>query len=106
MVDESMPATPISPKQANGSRRLGDVNGKRALDVACGEGHYSRLLRQAGAEEVVGIDISERMIDLARASEGGGASAWHRVPRGGNTQERAATEFRSRRGRVAACLRA
>ncbi len=48
---------------------IGDVEGKRVLDVACGEGHFTRLLRNAGAAEVVGIDISERMIDLARAQE-------------------------------------
>ena len=48
---------------------IGDVDGKRVLDVACGEGHFTRLLRQAGAAEVVGIDISERMIELAREQE-------------------------------------
>jgi toxoflavin synthase len=48
---------------------IGDVEGKRVLDVACGEGHFTRLLREAGAAEVVGIDISERMIELAREEE-------------------------------------
>ena len=48
---------------------IGDVNGKKVLDVACGDGHYTRLLRRAGAAEVVGIDISERMIDLGREEE-------------------------------------
>jgi toxoflavin synthase len=48
---------------------VGDVEGKRVLDVACGEGHFTRLLRNAGAVDVVGIDISERMIELAREQE-------------------------------------
>jgi toxoflavin synthase len=48
---------------------IGDVEGKRVLDVACGEGHFTRLLRSAGAADVVGVDISERMIDLAREQE-------------------------------------
>jgi 2-polyprenyl-3-methyl-5-hydroxy-6-metoxy-1,4-benzoquinol methylase len=48
---------------------LGDVHGKRVLDVACGDGHVARMLRMAGAAEVVGVDISERMIELARAKE-------------------------------------
>jgi toxoflavin synthase len=48
---------------------IGDVEGKSVLDVACGEGHFTRLLRNAGAAEVVGIDISERMIELAREQE-------------------------------------
>jgi len=48
---------------------IGDVRGKKVLDVACGEGHYTRLLRRAGAARVVGLDISERMIALARDQE-------------------------------------
>nr|ACD54775.1 putative methylase-like protein [Adineta vaga] len=44
--------------------------GKRILDLACGDGHYTRKLKeQLGAEEVVGIDISQGMIDIARAKE-------------------------------------
>ncbi|HXY66593.1 MAG TPA: class I SAM-dependent methyltransferase [Mycobacterium sp.] len=48
---------------------IGDVEGKRVLDVACGEGNFTRMLRKAGAAEVAGIDISERMIDSARVQE-------------------------------------
>lgn len=46
----------------------GDVRGKKVLDVACGEGHYARRLRQGGAV-VTGVDASQGMIDLARAEE-------------------------------------
>ena len=49
--------------------RIGNLEGKRVLDVACGEGFYTRKLRQSGAEEVVGIDLSEAMIQLARDQE-------------------------------------
>ena len=42
--------------------------GKLVLDLGCGEGYCSRMLRQRGAE-VVGLDVSERMIALARQSE-------------------------------------
>lgn len=48
---------------------LGDVTGLSLLDLACGEGFYSRLLRLHGAARVVGMDMSERMIALARATE-------------------------------------
>jgi len=48
---------------------VGDVKDKSVLDIACGEGHFTRMLRSAGAAEVVGSDISERMIDLARQQE-------------------------------------
>jgi toxoflavin synthase len=48
---------------------IGDPQGKSVLDIACGEGFYSRLLRQRGARKVVGVDLSERMIELARTQE-------------------------------------
>lgn len=37
--------------------------------LACGKGFYTRLFRQRGTAEVVGVDLSEGMIDLARAGE-------------------------------------
>jgi SAM-dependent methyltransferase len=48
---------------------LGDVTGKSILDLACGEGVYARKMKQRGAAQVVGVDLSERMIDLALAEE-------------------------------------
>ena len=48
---------------------LGDVRGKEVLDVACGEGFHTRLLKQAGAATVTGVDISAAMIQLAEKEE-------------------------------------
>ncbi|WP_028477690.1 class I SAM-dependent methyltransferase [Nocardia sp. CNY236] len=48
---------------------VGDISGKKVVDIACGEGYFTRRLRRADAATVVGIDISERMIDMARAQE-------------------------------------
>jgi SAM-dependent methyltransferase len=48
---------------------VGDLAGKTVLDLACGEGFYSRLLRQGGAARVVGVDLSGEMIRLAREEE-------------------------------------
>lgn len=48
---------------------IGDLKGKAVLDLACGEGFYSRFLKQNGASRVVGVDLSERMIELARKQE-------------------------------------
>ncbi|MFQ5634697.1 MAG: class I SAM-dependent methyltransferase [Gammaproteobacteria bacterium] len=48
---------------------VGDVRGKQVLDLACGEGFYSRRLKAAGAARVVGVDVSGEMIDLAREQE-------------------------------------
>lgn len=48
---------------------VGDVKGKRLLDVGCGAGYFARLMADAGAE-VTGIDISPRMIEHARNAGG------------------------------------
>lgn len=48
---------------------IGDLAGRSVLDVACGEGYYTRLLRLRGGARVVGVDLSEGMIDLARKQE-------------------------------------
>jgi SAM-dependent methyltransferase len=45
------------------------VTGLQVLDLGCGEGYCSRELRQRGAAQVYGIDISEKMIAAARQQE-------------------------------------
>ena len=50
-------------------RLIGDPAGKAVIDVACGEGFYTRMIGQRGAAKVTGVDLSEKMIELARASE-------------------------------------
>jgi SAM-dependent methyltransferase len=48
---------------------LGDLRGRSVLDLACGEGFYTRLIKRAGADRVVGVDLSEGMIAMARQQE-------------------------------------
>lgn len=43
------------------------LDGARVLDLGCGYGWISRWAEQAGADRVVAVDVSERM--LARAAE-------------------------------------
>lgn len=50
-------------------KRIGELKGKSVLDLACGEGFYSRILKSRGAQAVTGIDLSEKMIELAREQE-------------------------------------
>ncbi len=47
----------------------GDLAGKRVIDLACGEGFYSRILKHRGAASVTGVDSSQGMIDLAQRQE-------------------------------------
>lgn len=44
---------------------LGDVSGRRILDLGCGEGGYARELARRGAH-VTAVDGSERLIEVAR----------------------------------------
>ncbi len=48
---------------------LGNIRGQRVLDMACGHGFYTRLLKRAGASQVTGVDVSIEMIRLAEQEE-------------------------------------
>ena len=52
---------------------LGDVAGRRVLDAGCGEGYLARVLAARGAR-VTGMDLSPRLIELARARGAGDAA--------------------------------
>ena len=45
---------------------LGDVAGRRVLDIGCGEGRFCRVLAGLGAD-VTGIDLTEALVETARA---------------------------------------
>ena len=53
----------IAPNQ---ERLLGLCEGETVLDVACGNGNFARRMAELGAE-VLGFDVSETMIEMARA---------------------------------------
>lgn len=46
------------------------VKEKRVLDLACGVGYGSRMLKDAGAKNVFGVDISEDAVKYAKAKYG------------------------------------
>ena len=43
-----------------------DLTGKRVLDLGCGFGEHCKLFVDRGAEKVVGIDISSKMLEVAK----------------------------------------
>src|SRR4051812_31300791 len=42
------------------------VAGKRVLDAGCGLGYGSAALSEAGAASVVGVDVAEGVVEVAR----------------------------------------
>lgn len=52
-------------------RLLGEVEGLQVLDAGCGTGYLARLLARQGAE-VQGVDLSPRLLEIAREAEGRG----------------------------------
>ncbi|VVB76836.1 2-phytyl-1,4-naphtoquinone methyltransferase [uncultured archaeon] len=47
---------------------LGNAKGRSILDLGCGNGYLSRMLARKGAK-VVGVDASQRMLDIAKERE-------------------------------------
>lgn len=47
------------------------VEGKRVLDIACGTGYGTKLLKDAGAVEIVGVDIDNQAIEFANENYAG-----------------------------------
>ena len=56
-----------APEWASLQALLPDLKGLRVVDLGCGYGWFCRFAREQGAEHVLGLDVSERM--LARAED-------------------------------------
>ena len=51
-------------------RTLGNIRGKSLLDLACGNGYYTRRFStELGANPVIGVDLSPMLIEQAEAAE-------------------------------------
>lgn len=50
----------------NFRKLIPDVKGKRILDLGCGYGENDKYCRGLGAKDILGIDISEHMIKIAK----------------------------------------
>lgn len=59
---------------------LGDVTGKRLLDLGCGGGQLAYRLATNGASQVTAIDASERMLEVARTRWAHPNVTYKRVP--------------------------
>ncbi|MGG8469017.1 class I SAM-dependent DNA methyltransferase [Rahnella sp. PAMC25617] len=46
---------------------LPDMKNARVVDLGCGYGWFCRAAREMGADDVLGLDVSEKMLDKARS---------------------------------------
>ena len=58
---------------------LPDLRGKKVLDVGCGMGQHAKQYAEMGAESVLGIDISEKMLEYAKAHNSAGNIVYQRM---------------------------
>jgi ubiquinone/menaquinone biosynthesis C-methylase UbiE len=42
------------------------IEKKEIVDLGCGPGRHARIMKEKGASRVIGIDISEKMVELAK----------------------------------------
>ncbi|HXN30454.1 MAG TPA: class I SAM-dependent methyltransferase [Polyangiaceae bacterium] len=53
------------------ARALGDIGGRRVVDIGCGVGRMTRFLaEERGAHQVVGVDFSAATVEAARHESG------------------------------------
>jgi SAM-dependent methyltransferase len=55
------------------------LGGLRILDLGCGYGWFCRWVREHGAAQVLGVDVSERMLARARATTADAAITYKRA---------------------------
>jgi SAM-dependent methyltransferase len=58
---------------------LPDLKGRRIVDLGCGFGWFCRFAREQGAERVLGLDVSERMLERAAAMTSDPAISYRRA---------------------------
>ncbi len=70
VVEGEAPPKVMAEHRARYAFARSHVAGRRVLDVACGSGYGSRMLRDAGARVVVGVDCSASAVDYAQRRYG------------------------------------
>ena len=58
---------------------LPPMHGLRVVDLGCGYGWFCRWAREAGAASVLGVDVSEKMLERARAGSSDAALTYARA---------------------------
>ena len=59
---------------------LPDLRGKRVLDLGCGYGEHCKMFIERGADSVLGIDISQKMLEVANRENSDPHIEYRRLP--------------------------
>ena len=68
-----------APEWPNLRALLPDLHGRKVLDLGCGYGWFCRWARDNGAADILGIDVSEKMLARARATSADPAITYTRA---------------------------
>src|SRR6476469_9678128 len=60
-------------------RLVPDLRGRRVVDLGCGYGWFCRWASEQGAAQVLGLDLSEKMLARAMAADPDGRITYRRV---------------------------
>ncbi|MBU4266715.1 MAG: class I SAM-dependent methyltransferase [Candidatus Altiarchaeales archaeon] len=71
---------------------FGDVENKKILDLGCGSGDFAQLLAERGAD-VVGVDISEKWIEICKKEHANAQNLNFFVADGSNLEQLADESF-------------
>ncbi|MFJ7305181.1 class I SAM-dependent methyltransferase [Streptomyces sp. NPDC099088] len=69
LYDQQRQSETFLPERQTIRSLVGNVADINVLDLACGSGIYTRMIKQAGAARVIGVDISSKMLAVARQKE-------------------------------------
>lgn len=65
-LDRSIKGLDGAPEWATVQTLLPELRGKKVVDLGCGYGWFCRYARDEGAAEVLGLDVSVKMLEKAR----------------------------------------
>ena len=68
-----------APEWAALKRMLPNLKGLRIVDLGCGFGWFCRWAQEQGAAQVLGVDVSEKMLARARAINSGDAISYKQM---------------------------
>lgn len=78
-MDRSLHGLAGAPEWPSLRSMLHDLYGARVLDLGCGFGWFTRWAREQGAQSVLAVDVSERMLERARETTSDDAIVYRKL---------------------------